>query len=127
MHFWQVASVKWSDIAIENKVEQTLVWLGPCIGPTAFEVGSEVREAFCAFDPQADGCFAPQAGGKYLANLPALARRRLAALGVQAIYGNDGSPDWCTVSHPARFHSHRRDSLAKGGSGRLAASVWMTA
>ena len=124
--FWQHPSVKWTDVAIENKVKETLVWLGPCIGSKAFEVGSEVREAFCAFDPWSDEFFAPQAGGKYLANLPALARRRLAALGVTAIYGSDGSPDWCTFSKAARFHSHRRDSVALGGSGRLAASVWMT-
>jgi len=127
MSFWHHSSVKWSDTAIENKVKKTLVWLGPCIGPAAFEVGAEVREAFCAFDPKADDCFAPQAGGKYLANLPALARRRLAALGVTTVYGNDGSQPWCTVSDPARFHSHRRDSVAKGGSGRLAASVWLAA
>jgi len=125
--FWHHPSVKWSDVAIENKVKNTLVWLGPCIGPTAFEVGAEVRAAFCARDAQADRCFVPQPGGKYLANLPALARRRLAALGVTAVYGNDGSQAWCTVSDPVRFHSHRRDSVAKGGSGRLAASVWLAA
>ena len=56
------------------------------------------------------------------ADLPALARQRLAALGIQQIYGNDGSPDWCTVSNPLRFFSHRRDRV----SGRFAASIWRT-
>ena len=121
--FWHHPSVKWSFIAIESRVKETIVWLGPCIGSTAFEVGADVRAAFCEGDAGAAACFASQPGGKYLADLQALARRRLAALGVRAVYGNDGSPQWCTVRNPARFHSHRRDSQALGGSGRLAAST----
>lgn len=101
-------------------------WLGPCIGPQAFEVGPEVRQAYVATDPAAAACFTPgpQQGGKYLADLPALARRRLEALGITRIGGNDGSPPWCTVSQPSRFFSHRRDSLRLGGSGRMAACIW---
>jgi YfiH family protein len=98
-----------------------VAWLGPCIGPQAFEVGAEVREAFTARDPRAASSFRPLGKGKFLADLPALARRRLRALGITAIHGNDGSPSWCTVANPSRFFSHRRDRV----SGRLAAAVWL--
>jgi polyphenol oxidase len=103
----------------------TLAWLGPCIGPQAFEVGTEVRSAFCAHDGAAAQHFRPQGPGKYLADLAALARQRLAALGISAVYGNDSSAAWCTVANPSRFFSHRRDSAALGGSGRFAACVWL--
>ncbi len=99
-----------------------IAWLGPCIGPEAFEVGSEVKAAFEVHDPQAAACFRPAvAAGKWLADLPALARQRLAALGITQVDGNDGSRAWCTVSNPSRFFSHRRD----GVSGRMAACVWL--
>lgn len=98
-----------------------LAWLGPCIGPTAFEVGAEVRQAFLQASEQAAGYFKPKSDGKYLADLAGLARWRLRALGVDAVYGNDGSPDWCTVSQPSRFFSFRRDRVC----GRLAASIWL--
>ena len=103
---------------------ETLVWLGPCIGPQAFEVGAEVRAVFCAHDPAAAPHFVPHGPGKYLADLAALARQRLRALGVTQVYGNDSSAAWCTVSNPSRFFSHRRDSAALGGSGRFAACIW---
>jgi len=97
------------------------VWLGPCIGPQAFEVGHEVRDAFCAVDARAIECFQPgPTKGKWWADLPALARMRLQALGVTHITGNDGSPSWCTVTQPDLFFSHRRDRV----SGRFAASIW---
>lgn len=98
-----------------------VAWLGPCIGPRAFEVGDEVRDAFLAHDPEAKAMFRRQSSGKWLANLPGLARLRLAALGVQQIYGNDGGDSWCTVSNPLRFFSHRRDRI----SGRMAACIWL--
>lgn len=101
-------------------VQEMHIWLGPCIGPTAFEVGSEVLDAYLAVDAQAIMHFAQQETGKYLANLPALARQRLARLGVQSVHGNDGSAAWCTVSQVAQFYSHRRD----GSSGRFAALIW---
>ena len=111
---------------------QTLVWLGPCIGPEAFEVGAEVRAAFIAHDAAAAEHFtavpAPHASEqvpqKYLANLAQLARQRLRALGITAIYGNDGSPQWCTVSNAVQFFSHRRDAASLGSSGRFAACIW---
>ena len=75
------------------------VWLGPCIGPQAFEVGEEVRQAFVVSDPQAGEAFQATARpGKYLADLPALARLRLQRQDVSAIEGNDGSLNWCTVA-----------------------------
>ena len=105
----------------------TLAWLGPCIGPQAFEVGPEVREAFCAAGPQYSACFVPSPTqqGKWLADLAGLARLRLQAMGVTRIYGNDSSAAWCTVTQSARFFSHRRDTALLGGSGRLAACIWL--
>ncbi len=100
---------------------ELIAWLGPCIGPTAFEVGDEVVDAFTEVNPQAKACFTPQPAGKWLADLPALARQRLAALGVTQVFGNDGSAPWCTVGNPLRFFSHRRDRV----SGRLAACIWL--
>jgi polyphenol oxidase len=109
--------------AINSIANEMRVWLGPCIGPQAFEVGAEVREAFVSTDAQAAQHFKPLENnpGKFLANLPALARQRLAALGFTHISGNDGSDAWCTVRNPSQFFSHRRDRL----SGRFAAAVWL--
>ncbi len=111
-----------------------IAWLGPCIGPAAFEVGAEVKNAFVHAQPGAARFFVPGAfAGKHFADLAGLARLRLQALGVSAIYGNDGSPDWCTVSNPSRFFSHRRDASVGPGSptgngfgttGRMAACIW---
>jgi copper oxidase (laccase) domain-containing protein len=64
--------------------------------------------------------FTPNSAGKWFADLQGLARLRLAALGVNQIYGNDGSRPWCTVSNPSRFFSYRRD----GVSGRMAVCIW---
>ena len=110
--------------AIKMEADEWLAWLGPCIGPTAFEVGAEVHAAFLAGDAGAGSCFRPRPDGRFLADLAALARRRLAALGVTRVYGNDGGPAWCTVGQPARYHSYRRDERALGGSGRMAACIW---
>lgn len=101
-----------------------VAWLGPCIGPQAFEVGSEVVDAFVALDAGAIECFSAQSGNKFLADLPALVRRRLQSAGVTSVWGNDGSLPWCTVSQSARFFSHRRDAVRLGSTGRMAACVW---
>ena len=119
-HFEALAGVNKSTGASE-----IIAWLGPCIGPDAFEVGEEVRTAFVAQDPAALSLFRPAntsatANPKWLADLPGLARLRLSALGVGRVYGNDGTRDWCTVSNPSLFFSHRRDRV----SGRLAACIW---
>lgn len=100
---------------------ETLAWLGPCIGPQAFEVGDEVKQAFESNNPAVAAMFQPLRPGKWLADLQGLARLRLEALGIARIYGNDGSSAWCTVSNPSQFFSHRRDRV----SGRFAASVWL--
>lgn len=107
-----------------------MAWLGPCIGPTQFEVGAEVRAAFVAqqagshqyFEKLSTPSGAPE---KFLANLPALARARLLSLGLTQIYGNDGSAAWCTVGNPSQFFSHRRDAARLGSTGRMAACIWM--
>jgi len=107
--------------APEAGPEELMAWLGPCIGPEAFEVGDEVRTAFESAMPEAARCFKPgPAPGKWLADLAGLARQRLQAEGVAQLYGNDGSAAWCTVNNPLRFFSHRRDRV----SGRFAACIW---
>jgi YfiH family protein len=98
-----------------------LAWLGPCIGPGAFEVGPEVKAAFESQDARWGAHFKPHTPGKWLADLQALARERLRALGITRIHGNDGGTGWCTVSNPSRFFSHRRDRV----SGRFAGAVWL--
>ena len=123
--FRALAPVHQAQDAINKEAIELIAWLGPCIGPQAFEVGPEVRAAFVATDAGAAACFAAQPAGKYLADLPALARRRLAALGVARVYGNDGSDAWCTVRQAARCFSYRRDQVALGGSGRMAACIWL--
>ena len=91
-------------------------WLGACIGPTRFEVGADVLQAFGA-GPESPR-FKPHAPGKWLADLPGLARDRLQAAGVIDVSGGD----WCTVSDASRFFSYRRDRV----TGRMAAFVWIT-
>ena len=90
-------------------------WLGPCIGPRQFEVGDDVRQAFLA---AGDGpsAFEATPAGRWLCDLPALARARLARLGVTRVAGGR----WCTVADPVRFFSHRRDRQ----TGRMAALLW---
>ena len=106
--------------------KNTVAWLGPCIGPQAFEVGDDVRQVFVASSAAASAMFVPSGRvGKWLCNLSGLARQRLQALGVERVYGNDGSNAWCTVGNPSRFFSHRRDTAVCGGSGRFAACVWI--
>ena len=96
---------------------QVLAWLGPAIGPRAFEVGEEVRAAFVGIHAEAGHAFQPaDAPGKWLADLYALARLRLAAAGVSAVYGGG----LCTRSD-ARFYSYRREPV----TGRFASLIWL--
>ena len=95
---------------------EILAWLGPCIGPGHFEVGPEVRDALLITDPKACDAFAPNARGRFMANLPELARRRLAALGIDRIY----TAAQCTHADAGRYFSHRRD----GQTGRQATLIW---
>lgn len=94
-------------------------WLGPAIGPSAFEVGPEVRDAFVATDAAATRAFVPGRAGKWLADLYALACRRLARAGVEQVSGVRA----CTFSDARRFFSYRRD----GATGRMGAFIWRTA
>lgn len=113
-----------ADLPLNGDVSDVLVWLGPCIGPQAFEVGPEVKAAFDDGSAELNALFQPMAGGKFLADLAGLARRRLQALGISKIHGNDSQPDWCTVSQVPLYFSHRRDSRVLGQSGRMAACIW---
>jgi hypothetical protein len=102
--------------AMRAPPQQLLAWLGPAIGQRHFEVGEEVRAAFLAADPAAATAFAPNPQGRWQCDLYGLARRRLAALGVERIYGGL----WCTYADAGRFFSYRRD----GRCGRMAALIW---
>jgi YfiH family protein len=102
--------------ALQTPPAQLVAWLGPAAGPQAYEIGAEVREAFVATDPGAAAAFVATRPDHWRVDLYALARRRLAAAGVAAVYGGNR----CTISEPASFFSHRRD----GRSGRLATLVW---
>jgi hypothetical protein len=104
--------------------ERVLAWLGAAIGPAAFEVGDEVRAAFISQHPLAAVAFRPALPGtldetprKWLADLYALARIRLAAAGVERVYGGG----LCTFTDRARFFSYRRD----GATGRMASLIWL--
>ncbi|ELO1025891.1 peptidoglycan editing factor PgeF [Pseudomonas aeruginosa] len=98
--------------------DELLVWLGPAIGPRAFEVGGEVRDAFVAAHAEARSAFVPSANpGRFMADIYRLARIRLSAHGVTAVHGGG----FCTFSDTARFYSYRRSSR----TGRFASLVWL--
>jgi YfiH family protein len=97
--------------------QSLLAWLGPGIGAAHFEIGAEVREELLRADPQADAAFERNARGRYMADLVALARRRLERLGIARIYGGDA----CTYAAPGDYFSYRRD----GRTGRQATLIWL--
>lgn len=103
--------------AVGEPPGRLMAWLGPAIGPKHFEVGAEVREAMLKEDSGAEGAFTLNARGRFMADLGALARRRLAALGVGRVYGGGQ----CTHADAERYFSHRRD----GVTGRQATLIWM--
>lgn len=108
--------------AIGVPAADLLVWLGPAIGATAFEVGAEVREVFIREDERAGSAFRASDrhqhdGERYLADIYALARLRLQYLGVRAVHGGH----WCTVTEAESFYSYRRD----GRCGRMASLIWL--
>jgi hypothetical protein len=97
-------------------IKEILAYIGPGIGPAAFEVGDDVYDAYTSRDPGAVAAFKAHAPGKWLADLPMLARRALARCGVTQVYGGD----LCTWSDPDRFYSYRRDRT----TGRMGAFIW---
>lgn len=103
--------------AMRRPPHHLLAWLGPAIGPEAFEVGAEVRAQFVAVDAAAAQCFRPSPQGRWLADLYALARQRLQGVGVEAIYGGE----FCTVRQAELFFSYRRE----GRTGRMASLIWL--
>ena len=104
-------------LAQNANADNLIAWLGPAIGPAAFEVGSDVVSAFCAHDHGAETCFALLREGKWRADIYSLARRRLAAVGVHDVKGGG----WCTFSDAARFYSYRRERK----TGRMVTLVWL--
>ena len=102
--------------AMDRPSAQVLAWLGPAAGPTAYEIGDEVRAAFVDADAGAANAFVATRAAHWHMNLYALARRRLAAVGVTQVSGGDA----CTISD-ARFYSHRRE----GRTGRMASLIWL--
>lgn len=103
-------------LAMQSPPAMLIAYLGPAIGPERFEVGDDVLRAFVAHDAAAQSAFIARRNGKWLADIYALARMRLAGCGVQACYGGG----FCTVSD-ARFFSHRRDKI----TGRFASLIWL--
>jgi hypothetical protein len=104
---------------IAGRPQDLTAWLGPAIGPTAFEVGSDVVDAFVSLSTDNQHFFSSQAPGKWLANLSGLATQKLRALGV-----TDVTPSGCcTYEDPNRFYSYRRDQV----TGRMASMIWMRA
>lgn len=104
----------------ECEPAQISVWLGPAIGPNAFQVGNEVIEQFCAFDPNAEEAFIEDGStsGKFLGNLYQIAKQRLNKLGIVNIFGGDH----CTYTEKEHFFSYRRDKQ----TGRMASLIWRT-
>lgn len=98
---------------------EIMVWLGPAISQQAFQVGQEVIDQFCAFDPQAEQAFVPDptTRGKFLGNLYQIAQQRLNKVGITQISGGD----YCTYTDEQRFFSYRRE----GKTGRMATLVWI--
>lgn len=103
--------------AMNTPPARLLAWMGPAIGQVHFEVGEEVRASFVSDDAAAAAAFIPNERGRWQCDLYALARRKLAALGVPSVHGGS----WCTYADAGRFFSYRRD----GRCGRMAAVVWI--
>lgn len=103
--------------ALETPGERLLAWLGPAIGPKAFEVGPEVKQIFLDQDCRNISAFSAHGQGRWLADIYQLARSRLTKLGIQWIYGGQ----YCTVTDSTHFYSYRRD----GQTGRMATLIWL--
>ena len=111
--------------AAQIKPNDLMAWLGPAIGPSAFEVGGEVREQFIAKDGQAEAAFKPnsvkQNHDKWLCDIYQIATQRLNNCGVTLIYGGGYDENFCTFTQKEQFFSYRRD----GVTGRMASLIWL--
>lgn len=107
------ATVQTMSIAPQN----LMAWLGPAISQDAFEVGEEVRDTFMKYDSQTASAFIPGQSGKWFADIYALARLRLNALGITQIYGGN----YCTYRESDKFFSYRRDGM----TGRMGTFIWL--
>ena len=105
--------------ALDVRPGELMAWLGPAIGPAAFEVGPEVRQAFVERDAAAAACFESNSRGRHQADLAGLARLALARAGVSEVTASGE----CTAGDRSRYFSHRRD----GASGRMATLAWLEA
>jgi len=103
--------------AMQSPAHDLIAWLGPAAGPQAYEIGAEVFDAFVSQDENVASAFVATRPGHWRVDLYALARQRLAKLGIRRVDGGD----LCTISDPQRFYSHRRDAR----TGRMATVVWM--
>lgn len=117
--------IEYSIAALQEPADQLLVWLGPAIGPQAFEVGEEVRAVFIgkfaefgSLSIQAAQAFTQTSPGHYLADIYQLARLTLQTLGISAVYGGE----YCTFNDANHFYSYRRD----GTTGRQASLIWFS-
>ena len=99
--------------ALDEAPTELMAWMGPAIGPQVYQVGADVAEEFPAEFPAGF----TRHGDRFLLDIYALAKLKLAAAGVHAVYGGD----YCTLSNPERFFSYRRD----GVTGRMASLVWL--
>jgi len=104
--------------AMRTPASKLLAWIGPGAGPQRYEIGENVHAAFVGQDAQTARYFAPTRPGHWLADLPGLARHRLARAGVQRVFGGTE----CTISEPACWYSYRRD----GATGRMASLIWIS-
>ena len=102
---------------------EILAWLGPAIGPNAFEVGGDVRAQFIQHDAQANSAFKPifESNDKWLCDLYKIAKQRLNAIGVKQVYGGGVNEDFCTYTDETRFFSFRRNNV----TGRMASMIWL--
>lgn len=108
------------EAAVQSMAVETgeiLAWLGPAIGPEAFEVGGEVRDAFMRLAAEAELAFRPHKDGKWLADIFLLARQRLARVGISQVFGGGE----CTYRDHERFYSYRRE----GATGRMGSLIWL--
>ena len=103
--------------AMGETPSRLIAWIGPCIGPLAYEVGPDVRAAVLSQMPTASPAFVGNSRGRFMANLPLIARLQLQELGLRGIHGGTE----CTFSHKERYFSHRRD----GPTGRQATLIWL--